>query len=145
MHLVYIYMCVCLCVLGLHIISVNSTWLQSVFCLCDHQNKCLVWWSHKQETANHQAQLNLSTHPNIDIYALSLILSTLYIYIYIYIHHDNQVVLIVWNPWTFIFYLSLLFVTSGRSSRLHLDCIQCPHRANRCKSLLLGQHWCIHL
>ena len=25
-----------------------------------------------------------------------------------------------------------------------LDGIQCPHRADECKSLLVGQHWCVY-
>ena len=25
-----------------------------------------------------------------------------------------------------------------------LDCIQCPHGINVCKSLLVGQHLCVH-
>ena len=50
--------------------------------------------------------------------------------------------LMEWCPLTLSHHLSLSAITLGKSL---LNNIQCLHRADSCKFLLVNQHWCVYM
>ena len=73
-----------------------------------------------------------------------------YIYTHTYTHIDTQQYIYHrHHPQVMVVRLTLFFYCQSFFQQLvladKLDCSQCTHKANVCKSLPIGQHWCVHV